>query len=62
VARWQARIEPPWKHLAGGCHVTREICELVEREGFRIDKIETYYISGEPKVFGYTFEGVATKF
>ena len=62
VARWQARIEPPWKHLAGGCHVTREISELVERAGFRIDKIETYYISGEPKVFGYTFEGVATKF
>jgi ubiquinone/menaquinone biosynthesis C-methylase UbiE len=61
VARWQARIEPPWKHIAGGCHVTRRISELVERAGFQIDGMQTYYISGEPKIFGYTFEGVATK-
>lgn len=61
VARWQARIEPPWKHVAGGCHVTREISNLVERAGFQLDRMQTYYMSGEPKVFGYTFEGVATK-
>ena len=61
VARWQARIEPPWKHIAGGCHVTREISDLVMRAGFQLDSVRTYYLSGEPKVFGYTFEGVATK-
>jgi ubiquinone/menaquinone biosynthesis C-methylase UbiE len=61
VARWQARIEPPWKHLAGGCHLTRPISELIERAGFRIDGLHPYYMAGEPKLFGYTFEGVATK-
>jgi ubiquinone/menaquinone biosynthesis C-methylase UbiE len=61
VSRWQDRIEPPWKRIAGGCHVTRQIPELVERAGFRLDGLEAYYISGEPKVFGYTFEGAATK-
>lgn len=61
VARWQERIEPPWKRIAGGCHVTRDISGLVERAGFRIDEVQTYYLTGEPKVFGYTFEGVATK-
>lgn len=61
VARWQERIEPPWKHVAGGCRLTREISELVERAGFEIDGLHTYYMSGEPKMFGYTFEGVATK-
>jgi ubiquinone/menaquinone biosynthesis C-methylase UbiE len=60
VARWQARIEPPWKHIAGGCHVTREISDHVERAGFQLDRVQTYYVSGEPRVFGYTFEGVAT--
>jgi ubiquinone/menaquinone biosynthesis C-methylase UbiE len=61
VARWQERIEPPWKHVAGGCHLTREISELVERAGFQLRGLQTYYMSGEPKIFGYTFEGLATK-
>jgi ubiquinone/menaquinone biosynthesis C-methylase UbiE len=61
VARWQARIEPAWKHVAGGCHVTREISDLIERAGFQLDGVQTYYTSGEPRVFGYTFEGRATK-
>jgi ubiquinone/menaquinone biosynthesis C-methylase UbiE len=61
VARWQARIEPPWKRVAGGCHMTRPISELIERAGFKIDALDTYYMNGGPKMFGYTFEGVARK-
>ena len=61
VARWQARIEPPWKKVAGGCHVTRDISTLVQKAGFSIDNVQTYYMEGEPKVFGFTFEGVAIK-
>ena len=61
VARWQARIEPTWKRVAGGCHVTREISDLVKRAGFQLDRVQTYYRSSEAKVFGYTFEGIATK-
>lgn len=61
VARWQARIEPPWKRIAGGCHLTRRIPKLIEDAGFRSDALKTYYIKGEPKLFGYTFEGSATK-
>ncbi len=61
VALWQARIEPMRKHLVGGCHVTREISDLVERAGFQLVKVRTYYMSGELRVFGYTFEGMATK-
>ncbi len=61
VARWQTRIEPPWKRIAGGCHLTRRISELIEGAGFRLDALDTYYMKGEPKMFGYTFEGVAHK-
>jgi ubiquinone/menaquinone biosynthesis C-methylase UbiE len=61
VARWQARIEPPWKRIAGGCHLTRRIPEFIEGAGFHLDALDTYYIKGEPKMFGYTFEGAATK-
>lgn len=61
VARWQARIEPPWKHIAGGCHLTRRIPELMEQAGFHVEALHTYYMRGEPKMFGYTYEGVATR-
>jgi ubiquinone/menaquinone biosynthesis C-methylase UbiE len=61
VARWQNRIEPPWKRIAGGCHVTRRIPELIEQAGFHLDALDTYYLKGEPRMFGYTFEGVATR-
>ena len=59
VARWQARIEPAWKHIAGGCHVTRRIDEAIHRAGFDIQKLDTYYLKGEPKAMGYTYEGLA---
>jgi ubiquinone/menaquinone biosynthesis C-methylase UbiE len=61
VARWQRRIEPLNKRLAGGCHLTRRIPEAIESAGFRLDHLDTYYFKGEPRVFGYTFEGAAVK-
>jgi ubiquinone/menaquinone biosynthesis C-methylase UbiE len=62
VAWWQERIEPMTKRLAGGCHLTRRIPELIERAGgFTIDHLDSYYSKGEPKPFGYTYEGRATK-
>jgi ubiquinone/menaquinone biosynthesis C-methylase UbiE len=33
LSRWQRRIEPVWKHLAGGCHLTRETLDAIERAG-----------------------------
>src|SRR5947209_6309480 len=59
VARWQARLEPLNKRLAGGCHLTRHISQDIERAGFEIEKVETYYFKGEPKPTGYTYQGRA---
>jgi ubiquinone/menaquinone biosynthesis C-methylase UbiE len=61
VARWQRRIEPVWKPIAGGCHLTRRIPDLIQQAGFHIDQLDTYYFKGEPKMFGYMFEGRAHK-
>ena len=62
TARWQQRLEPLNKRLAGGCHLTRRIPEYIENAGFRIEHLDTYYFDGEPKPFGYTFEGRAVRF
>jgi ubiquinone/menaquinone biosynthesis C-methylase UbiE len=61
VARWQQRIEPVNMKLAGGCHLTRQIDASIRKAGFTIEHLDTYYIQGEPKPFGYTFEGRAVK-
>jgi ubiquinone/menaquinone biosynthesis C-methylase UbiE len=61
VERWQRRLEPLNKRVAGGCHLTRRIPEFIEQAGFVVEHLDTYYFKGEPKVFGYTFEGRAVK-
>jgi ubiquinone/menaquinone biosynthesis C-methylase UbiE len=61
IATWQRRIEPLNKKLAGGCHLTRMIPEMIKQAGFDVVQLDSYYFQGEPKPFGYTFEGRASK-
>jgi ubiquinone/menaquinone biosynthesis C-methylase UbiE len=58
VTRWQDRLTPLWRRLAGGCHLNRPIRELVEAAGFRIEEIEVGYLEG-PKVLTFMYEGRA---
>ncbi|HEX6297664.1 MAG TPA: class I SAM-dependent methyltransferase [Burkholderiales bacterium] len=58
VARWQRRIEPFWKPLAGGCHLTRRIDELIRHAGFRISEMDNEYLQG-PRPLTYTYCGRA---
>lgn len=59
VSRWQRRIEPLWKPLAGGCHLSRDIPALFEPAGLKLARLEQLYLPG-PKVFGYNYWGAAT--
>jgi ubiquinone/menaquinone biosynthesis C-methylase UbiE len=61
VARWQERLEPVNKRVAGGCHLTRRISEHIERAGLAVEQLDTYYIKGVPAPWAYTFEGRAVK-
>jgi ubiquinone/menaquinone biosynthesis C-methylase UbiE len=60
VARWQDRLTPLQRRLAGGCHLNRPIDQLVADSGLDLTRMENYYAKG-PKPFGYMFEGRATK-
>lgn len=54
VRKWQARITPAWKVIAGGCHLGRDIPALIEQGGFRIATMETMYLPGwRPATFNY---------
>ena len=59
VARWQDRLTPLQRRVAGGCHLNRPIERLVTDAGLVVTSIDRYYVSG-PKPLTYTFEGVAT--
>jgi len=34
AAAWQSRIEPIWKRIAGGCHLTRPVTQAISEAGF----------------------------
>lgn len=59
VDRWQHRLEPTQKRLAGGCHLTRDIPALIEAAGFVLEHVDTSYEKATPKSLGHTFQGVA---
>jgi SAM-dependent methyltransferase len=52
VRRWQRRFEPIQKRVAGGCHLTRPIVDLLETAGFVTKDLDIFYADGEPKSVG----------
>ena len=59
LAQWQQRIEPLWKPLAGGCHLTRDVPLLLRDAGLNA-QVEQGYIGG-PRVLTYHYWGQAHK-
>lgn len=59
VARWQRRVEPLWKRLAGGCHLTRPIASAIGQAGFALEQVDSMYLPGTPRIAGWNEWGVA---
>lgn len=60
VAKWQHRLTPVQRRVAGGCHFNRRIDRLLIASGFVIATMHNHYLKG-PKTSGYLYEGVARK-
>ena len=52
VRRWQRRLDPLQRRIAGGCHLTRPIVELLEAAGFTVKDVDVFYEAGTTKVSG----------
>lgn len=61
VAKWQDRIEPFWKPVAGGCHLTRPIGDAVRDAGFAVEPLGQRYAPRTPKFAGWMEWGRAVK-
>jgi ubiquinone/menaquinone biosynthesis C-methylase UbiE len=59
VQRWQARINPIWKRIGGGCNLNRPIPRCLEEAGFEIEQLDTLYLPETPKVAGFNYWGRA---
>ncbi|HSV38459.1 MAG TPA: class I SAM-dependent methyltransferase [Nocardioidaceae bacterium] len=61
VARWQHRLTPVQRRVAGGCHLDRQIARVVEAAGFEIEELTNDYLPGPSptRVFGYIYLGTA---
>lgn len=58
VHRWQARLNPIWKKLSGGCNLHRDIPGLLHAAGFEIEEDNRMYIPGA-KALSYNYWGSA---
>lgn len=60
VRRWQDRLTPAWKPIAGGCHLNRDIPALLDAGGFAVTELVADYLPG-PRVMTYVYRGAAMR-
>ncbi|MRK00958.1 methyltransferase domain-containing protein [Aeromicrobium sp. S22] len=61
VARWQRRLDPLERRIAGGCHLSRDVPALISSVGLQITGLDAHYLAG-PSVgrpWSYVYEGTA---
>lgn len=61
VQKWQRRLNWLQKSLGDGCHLDRNIRELVASQPFASIEVQTQYLEKTPRIFGYLYRGIAIK-
>ncbi len=59
--RMQHRVNPLWKLIGDGCHLNRNITELIQDHHFLLPDVQNFYMPGGPRFASYMYQGVATK-
>lgn len=65
VARWQGRLDPLQRRLAGGCHLSRDIPALVVAAGLEVVDVQAAYLPGprlgRPWTYGFAGRAVSAR-
>jgi ubiquinone/menaquinone biosynthesis C-methylase UbiE len=61
VQKWQRRLNGLQKRLADGCHLDRNMKELVAGQPFSSVEVESFYLERTPRTHGYLYRGIATR-
>lgn len=49
LARWQHRLNEPWRHFCDGCNLNRNTPDLIKQAGFNIQELKPFW----RKIFVY---------
>lgn len=60
LARWQDRLEGPWRFLADGCHCNRDTVANIEASPFTLDRVEQGRLPKAPPLVRPLVKGRAT--
>jgi SAM-dependent methyltransferase len=55
VARWQHRLDPVQRRIAGGCHLSRDMPALVTAAGFEITMVRAEQLQGPAVARAWTY-------
>lgn len=61
IRRWQDRIDPWWGKLLDGCHINRDISQLVSDAGLHTTAIAHPQLPKAPSFAGYCYLGRAQR-
>jgi ubiquinone/menaquinone biosynthesis C-methylase UbiE len=61
IAKWQQRLNPIQQVVACGCHLNRQIDELITSAGLTIDRLTRDLMPGLPRLIGSLYRGTAKK-
>ena len=60
VAKFQNFIDVFYPKISGGCHVNRDIHNLISKSPLKLDNIENIYLPGTQKFLGFNTWGTAS--
>jgi ubiquinone/menaquinone biosynthesis C-methylase UbiE len=61
VQRWQRRLTPLQKRIAGGCRLDVDIEALVRSGAFRDLQVERFLLERTPRIVGSMYRGIAIR-
>jgi ubiquinone/menaquinone biosynthesis C-methylase UbiE len=60
TARWQDRLERPWRFIGAGCHCNRDTGATIGQAGLEIESLEQGELPKSPPIVRPLIRGVAT--
>lgn len=61
LARWQDRLEKPWRFLGDGCHPNRDTVAAIEASPLALERVERGHMPKAPPIVRPLVRGTATR-
>ncbi len=61
LARWQDRLERPWRFLGDGCHCNRDTVATIEASPLKLGQVEQDRLPKSPPIVRPLVQGTATR-